>query len=102
MRYMIIVKATPNIGYLHRGVEKLGENLSYQQFIPLTDRLNYCSSLMNNVGYTLAVEKLLGIKAPERGQYLRVLFAELTRLLNHMFTITTGILDVGATTPAGR
>jgi NADH:ubiquinone oxidoreductase subunit D len=76
----IIVKATPNIGYLHRGVEKLGEYLTYQQFIPLTDRLNYCSSLMNNVGYTLAVEKLLGIEDPPRSQVLRVLCSELARI----------------------
>ena len=63
-----IVRATPEMGYLHRGVEKLGENLSYQQFIPLTDRLNYCSSIMNNVGYACAVEKLLGIEIPKRAQ----------------------------------
>ena len=72
-----ITKATPEMGYLHRGVEKLGENLSYQQFIPLTDRLNYCSSIMNNVGYTTAVEKLMGIEIPKRAQQIRVLVSEL-------------------------
>ena len=66
-----IRKATPEIGYLHRGVEKLGEHLSYPQFIPLTDRLNYCSSMMNNVGYALVVEKLLGIQDPPRSRVLR-------------------------------
>src|SRR5512145_470527 len=79
-----IAKATPEIGYLHRGVEKLGENLSYHQFIPLTDRLNYCSSIMNNVGYTLAVEKLLGIQDPPRSQVIRVLVSELARMGDHI------------------
>ena len=92
----IIVKATPNIGYLHRGVEKLGENLTYQQFIPLTDRLNYCSSLMNNVGYTLAVEKLLGIQDPPRSQVLRVLCSELARIGDHLVCIGINAVDIGA------
>jgi NADH dehydrogenase I D subunit len=94
----IIVKATPNIGYLHRGVEKLGENLTYQQFIPLTDRLNYCSSLMNNVGYTLAVEKLLGIQDPPRSRVLRVLCSELARIGDHLVCIGINAVDIGAFT----
>ncbi|HLO66145.1 MAG TPA: NADH dehydrogenase (quinone) subunit D [Holophaga sp.] len=93
-----IVKATPQIGYLHRGVEKLGENLTYQQFIPLTDRLNYCSSLMNNVGYTLAVEKLLGIQDPPRSRVLRVLCSELARIGDHLVCIGINAVDIGAFT----
>ena len=89
-------KATPEIGYLHRGVEKLGENLSYHQFIPLTDRLNYCSSMMNNVGYTLAVEKLLGIKDPQRSQVIRVLVSELARIGDHIVCIGVNAVDLGA------
>jgi NADH dehydrogenase I D subunit len=91
-----ICKATPEIGYLHRGVEKLGENLSYHQFIPLTDRLNYCSSMMNNVGYTLAVEKLLGIQDPIRSQVIRVLMSELARIGDHIICIGVNAVDIGA------
>jgi len=91
-----IQKATPEIGYLHRGVEKLGENLSYHQFIPLTDRLNYCSSMMNNVGYTLAVEKLLGIQDPPRSQVIRVLMSELARIGDHIVCVGVNAVDIGA------
>lgn len=91
-----IQKATPEIGYLHRGVEKLGESLSYQQFIPLTDRLNYCSSMMNNVGYTLAVEKLLGIQDPPRSRVLRVLVSELARIGDHIVCVGINAVDIGA------
>jgi len=91
-----IHKATPEIGYLHRGVEKLGESLSYHQFIPLTDRLNYCSSMMNNVGYTLAVEKLLGIQDPPRSQAIRVLMSELARIGDHIVCIGINAVDIGA------
>jgi NADH dehydrogenase I D subunit len=93
-----IQKATPEIGYLHRGVEKLGESLSYHQFIPLTDRLNYCSSIMNNVGYTLAVEKLLGIQDPPRSQAIRVLLSELGRIGDHIICVGVNAVDIGAFT----
>lgn len=93
-----IQKATPEIGYLHRGVEKLGENLSFHQFIPLTDRLNYCSSMMNNVGYTLAVEKLLGIQDPIRSQVIRVLVSELARIGDHIICVGVNAVDIGAFT----
>ncbi|MCE1228347.1 MAG: NADH dehydrogenase (quinone) subunit D [Firmicutes bacterium] len=93
-----VTKGTPEIGYLHRGVEKLGENLSYQQFIPLTDRLNYCSSIMNNVGYTLAVEKLLGIQDPPRSQVIRVLVSELSRIGDHLVCVGINAVDIGAFT----
>jgi NADH dehydrogenase I D subunit len=91
-----ITRATPEIGYLHRGVEKLGESLSYQQFIPLTDRLNYTSSMMNNVGYTLAVEKLLDVKLPRRAELIRVLVSELARIGDHIVCVGINAVDIGA------
>lgn len=94
----LIRKATPEIGYLHRGVEKLGENLGYNQFVPLTDRLNYCSSIMNNVGYAHAVEKLLGIEIPKRAEQLRVLVSELARLADHIICLGINAVDIGAFT----
>ena len=96
----VVQRCDPHIGLLHRGTEKLIEYKTYLQAMPYMDRLDYVSPMSQEHAFVMAVEKLLGIKPPPRGQYLRVLFAELTRVLNHMFTITTGILDVGATTPA--
>ncbi len=95
-----VTRATPEIGYLHRGVEKLGENLSYHQFVTLTDRLNYCSSIMNNVGYSHAVEKLLGIEAaiPERAKVIRVLVSELARIADHIVCVGINAVDLGAFT----
>ena len=95
----IIVKATPHIGHLHRGVEKLGENRTYHQFIPLTDRLDYTNAMGNNLAYVLAVEKLLGIEVPKRAQYLRVMMTELQRIAAHLIWLGTHVLDLGATTP---
>ncbi|HSB03734.1 MAG TPA: NADH dehydrogenase (quinone) subunit D [Thermodesulfobacteriota bacterium] len=95
----IIVKATPHIGHLHRGVEKLGESKTYHQFIPLTDRLDYTNAMGNNLAYVLAVEKLLGIEVPKRAQYLRVMMAELQRIAAHLIWLGTHVLDLGATTP---
>ncbi len=94
----IIVKAEPHIGYLHRGVEKLSESLTYPQALTLTDRLDYTSGLSNNLAYCLAVEKLLDIKIPKRAQYLRVLFAELQRIAAHLLWVATHALDLGAMT----
>jgi NADH dehydrogenase I D subunit len=94
----LIAKATPEMGYLHRGVEKLGENLSYNQFVPLTDRLNYCSSIVNNVGYALAVEKLLGIQDPPRSRVIRVLVSELARIADHIVCLGINAVDIGAFT----
>jgi NADH dehydrogenase I D subunit len=93
-----IQKATPEIGYLHRGVEKLGEHLSYAQFVPLTDRLNYCSSLMNNVGYAQAVEKLLDLRIPKRAELIRVLVSELARIGDHIICVGINAVDIGAYT----
>lgn len=94
----IIRKITPHIGYLHRGVEKLSEHRTYHQIIPLTDRLDYLAPMSNNLGYVLAVEKLLGIEIPERAQTLRVILAELTRLKSHLVWIACHALDIGAMT----
>ncbi len=94
----IIVKATPHIGHLHRGVEKLAESRTYHQVIPLTDRLDYTNAMGNNLAYVLAVEKLLGIEVPKRAQYLRVMMAELQRLAAHLIWLGTHALDIGAMT----
>jgi len=96
----IITKAVPEIGYLHRGDEKIAENMTYTQFIPYTDRLDYLAPLANNVAYALAVEKLLGIqdKLPPRCQYLRVICAELARISSHLLGVGCFAMDVGAMT----
>ncbi len=93
-----IVKATPYLGYLHRGVEKLAENSTYNQIIPLTDRLDYTSSMTNNYALVRAVEKLLQIEIPERGEYVRTIVAEMQRLAGHLFWLGTQALDIGAMT----
>lgn len=92
----IVVKATPVVGYLHRGYEKIAEAKTFHQFIPYTDRLDYLAPLSNNVAYALAVEKLLGIEAPPRAQWIRVLCCELARISSHLLGIGTWALDIGA------
>jgi NADH-quinone oxidoreductase subunit D len=96
----VITKARPEIGYLHRGDEKIAENMTYTQFIPYTDRLDYLAPLANNVAYALAVEKLLGIdkELPPRCQYIRVICAELARLSSHLLGMGSFAMDVGAMT----
>lgn len=94
-----VVKCTPYVGYLHRGVEKLGENKTYFAALPLSDRLDYISSMNNNVGYVNAVEKLFGIEAPPRAKYIRTIVAEIGRLSSHIIWLGTHVLDIGATTP---
>src|SRR5271157_177648 len=96
----IITKATPDIGYLHRGDEKIAENMTYTQFIPYTDRLDYLAPLANNVAYALAVEKLMGIdqELPPRGQYIRVICCELARISSHLLGLGSFAMDVGALT----
>ncbi|MEQ8344790.1 MAG: NADH-quinone oxidoreductase subunit D [Sneathiellaceae bacterium] len=96
----IVERADPHIGLLHRGTEKLIEHKTYLQAVPYFDRLDYVSPMNQEHAYALAVERLLGLEVPPRGQYLRVLFSEITRIMNHMLNITTHALDVGATTPA--
>jgi NADH-quinone oxidoreductase subunit D len=95
----VIVKATPHLGHLHRGIEKLAETKTYHQSIPFTDRLDYTNAMGNNLAYVLAVEKLLGIEVPKRAQYLRVMMAELQWIAAHLIWLGTHVLDIGATTP---
>ena len=96
----IITKATPDVGYLHRGDEKIAENMTYTQFIPYTDRLDYLAPLANNVAYALAVEKLLGIdkQLPPRCQFIRVMCCELARISAHLLGLGSLAMDVGAIT----
>jgi len=91
-----VVELKPVVGYLHRNHEKIGERNTWQQNMPFTDRLDYISSISNNFGYVLAVEKLMNVKPPERAEYLRVLFAELTRLSNHLMAVGFLLNDLGA------
>ena len=95
----VITRADPHIGLLHRGTEKLIEYKTYLQAVPYFDRLDYVSPMCQEHAYALAVEKLLGCKIPRRAQFIRVLFSEITRILNHIMAITTQALDVGAMTP---
>ncbi len=95
----IVQRSDPHIGLLHRGTEKLIEYKSYLQAVPYFDRLDYVAPMNQEHAFALAVEKLLGIEVPLRGQYIRVLYAEIGRLLNHLLNITTMALDVGAMTP---
>ncbi|EDO39377.1 predicted protein [Nematostella vectensis] len=95
----VVVRADPHIGLLHRGTEKLIEYKTYLQALPYFDRLDYVSMMTNEQAYSLAVEKLLNIDIPERAKWIRVLFGEITRLLNHIMGVTTHALDVGAMTP---
>jgi NADH-quinone oxidoreductase subunit D len=94
----IVVKAVPHIGYLHRGLEKLAESMTYPQALTLTDRMDYTSGFSNNLAYCLAVEKLLEIEIPKRAQYLRVLLSELQRIAAHLLWLGTHALDLGAMT----
>jgi NADH-quinone oxidoreductase subunit D len=95
----VITRADPHIGLLHRGTEKLIEYKTYLQAVPYFDRLDYVSPMCQEHAYALAVEKLLGCNIPRRAQFIRVMFSEITRLLNHIMAITTQALDVGAMTP---
>lgn len=93
-----IVRAGVDIGYLHRCFEKMAETHPYNQVIPYTDRLNYCSAPMNNVGYCKAVERLLGVEIPARAQAMRVILCELSRIIDHIIAVGTGGVDLGALT----
>ena len=93
-----IVKATPHVGQLHRGIEKIAESMNFQQVIPLTDRLDYTAASLNNLGYCMTVEKLLGIEVPKRAQYIRVIMSELARIMGHHLWIGSHALDIGAMT----
>ena len=93
-----IVRADPHIGLLHRGTEKLAETRTYLQALPYMDRLDYVSMMVNEQAYCLAIEKLLGIDIPIRAKYIRTMFAEVTRILNHLMGIGSHALDIGAMT----
>jgi NADH-quinone oxidoreductase subunit D len=95
-----ITKATPDVGYLHRGDEKIAENMTWNQFVPYTDRLDYLAPMANNVAYALAVEKLFGIqdKLPPRCQYIRTICCELSRISSHLLGVGCFAMDVGAMT----
>jgi NADH-quinone oxidoreductase subunit D len=95
----LVLEATPDIGYLHRCAEKIGENVTYHQYVPYTDRLDYLAGMNNNLGFSLAVERLAGIEAPPRAQYIRVVVAELNRIASHLVSWGTYGLDMGAFTP---
>lgn len=92
----VVVRADPHIGLLHRGTEKLVENRTFIQALPYMDRLDYVSMMCNEHAYVLAVERLLGIQVPIRAQYIRVMFAEITRILNHLLWVGAHALDIGA------
>ena len=96
----VVEKADPHIGLLHRGTEKLIEHKTYSQAIPYFDRLDYVAPMNQEHAFALAIEKLLNIEVPIRGQYIRVLFCEIGRILSHLLNITTQALDVGALTPS--
>ncbi len=95
----IVTRVDPHIGLLHRGTEKLIEHKTYLQAIPYFDRLDYVAPMNQEHGFCLAIEKLIGLAVPARGQYIRVLFSEIGRILNHLLNVTTQAMDVGALTP---
>jgi NADH dehydrogenase (ubiquinone) Fe-S protein 2 len=95
----LVKKADPHIGLLHRGTEKLIEQKTFIQAVPYLDRLDYVSMMTQEHAYCLAVEKLIGCVVPKRAQFIRVLFSEITRILNHLMSVTTHAMDVGALTP---
>ncbi|MDP6966356.1 MAG: NADH-quinone oxidoreductase subunit D, partial [Candidatus Marinimicrobia bacterium] len=94
----MVIKCTPEIGYLHSGFEKLGEDLNFNQYITITDRMNYLSPLCNNVAYALSAEKLMEIEVPKRAQVIRVLMCELSRIADHLLAIGMQAVDIGAFT----
>lgn len=92
----LVKKAYPDIGYLHRGIEKMAENMTYNEFLPTTDRLDYIASTSNNYAYALSVERLLNLDVPRRAQVIRTMLLELNRIISHLFFVATHALDVGA------
>ncbi len=94
----LVKKAIPDIGYLHRGMEKMAENMIYNEFLPTTDRMDYIAATSNNYGYALAVEKLIGLEVPRRAKVIRTMLLEINRIISHLFWLATHALDVGAMT----
>src|SRR5665647_2601338 len=100
-----IVACVPELGYLHRGYEKMAENMTYYEFIPHTDRLDYLAPLSNNVAWVMSVEKLAGIEVPPRAQYIRMMICELSRIASHLVAIGALAMDIGCllyTSPSPR
>ena len=95
----VMRKAVPDVGYLHRSIEKIGESTGYHGFMPYTDRIDYVAAMFPNEGYAMAVERLCGIEVPQRAQYLRVISSELNRIASHLIAIGTMAMDIGAFTP---
>ena len=93
-----ITKAHPDVGYLHRGMEKMAENMIYNEFMPTTDRMDYIASSSNNYGFALAVEKLIDVNVPRRAKVIRMMILEINRLMSHLFWLATTALDIGAMT----
>ncbi|HRF57029.1 MAG TPA: NADH dehydrogenase (quinone) subunit D [Campylobacterales bacterium] len=91
-----VAKAYPNIGFLHRGMEKMAENMIYNEFLPTTDRMDYIAASSNNYGFALAVERLVGLEVPRRAKVIRTMLLEINRLCSHLFFIATHALDIGA------
>ena len=94
----IVKKAIPDIGYLHRGIEKIGEYRQYNQFVPWTDRMDYIAAFTSNLAWVQTVEGLMGVEIPVRAKYLRVLFSELQRIASHLLWLGTHVMDLGAIT----
>ena len=94
----MVTKAVPDIGYLHRGMEKMAENMIYNEFLPTTDRMDYIAATSNNYGFAHAVEELIGLEVPRRAQTIRMMLLELNRIISHLFWLATHALDVGAMT----
>lgn len=95
----VMSEAIPDVGYLHRSIEKIGEICEYQGFMPYTDRADYVSAMNANLGYAMVVEKLMELEIPERAEYLRVISSELNRIISHLIAVGTMAMDVGAATP---
>jgi len=95
----VLRRAIPDVGYLHRGIEKIGEQVGYPGFMPFTDRIDYVAAMFPNEGYAIAVEKLLGVEPPPRAQWLRTISCELARIASHLVSVGTMAMDIGAFTP---